>query len=98
MPLSTAGPGRSIPAEPVASFPCSLALPLLLSLDVGWTSGVVPEHEDIEKLLRARGLEVIVSDSLLIGLSNASYTVEVISPTVGVVRLLCVWITSFLNS
>lgn len=49
--------------------------------DVGWTSGVFPPSlSHLHDLFRARGLSLVPTETLILGLHNATGTIEVISP------------------
>lgn len=57
-------------------------LNILLAAEVGWTSGIIPEHSNVDVLLKQRGLHIVKSSALTLGLRESTYTIEVISPKV----------------
>jgi hypothetical protein len=50
--------------------------------EVGWTSGLVVRDEEAAALFAARGLELVRSPTLLLGLHNSSGTLNVLAPKV----------------
>ena len=89
--MAVAGPGRcrylSSPSckqdsAPLLVTPLSPCNQFRFVAEVGWTSGITPEHADVSALLRGRGMQVLETSSMRVGLREPTLTLEIISPKV----------------